>query len=586
MTTHNQDNLPQTQAEILAYSENAKFLESLGIGLKYADQQSEVEIKPETKIILKPELQTPQKIKSFRGRVLGTQEEYESVVKEVFLKTISRIYNSIKQNLQNSDQLSDFLDEESIGIKLLRKFGRIYKSGSFFDIQESDINELAKLLQQQKDGLIQHFPITKLIVPYKETSKDAEYKNVLRTVDFSVTLSRTLSRLKILNTSRELFENREQIQIDVHKVEQGLQASYAEAFRANRERQRLEENKRIIEQRLSEADQNLEIILVEVEQTEKALANLKAQEARIPKAREFRSNKPANIIPETVEETSTIKVVPKPIAVKPIAVEIPVESVDADLEKERIVAEQEAEYQKLIEEEEAQNQKIELILQTASLKMANYGVNDLKQIRSEVHRILESKTLNVAKFTLLKKVLENIIFSNQNEKDLILGKLLVIIESKNIKTVSESSELSPNIESDEGTDLVILPDYFVDQEDKEGNRKGFYNDGYFSPADRKWMNKLLKYVFKLVENSENSEAGYKKFVFNYFNRTIDIDGIPKREAKTFNPTGNGTENLGVSRDHIRIKVNNRGRFILSLVEIGEELKLKLIITDDHEQMKK
>ena len=428
MATHNQDNLPKTPQEIQAYQEIEDYLKSLKIGLNYADQKSELEIKAEATFTPKPELQTPQEIKSFRKRVIGTPEEFITVLQEVFGRTVYGVYEKLLLDAQNNKKL---IKGNTDAANLLRQISNIGDDDKTFGIiTEEQIEKLNKMLLENDILETPHF-----------------------TPQVAVQLKRAIDRTKFIYTKRELFENREQIEKDVEHAEQELQISHAEAFRANREKQRLEENRLIIEQRLSEADQNLEIILAEVEQAEKALANLKAQEARTPKVRETDLDQSSIIIPETVEQTPTIKVVSKPMAVKCIAVEILVEPLDADLDKERIVAEQEAEYQKLVAEKntklEQEKTERDNIISGFINRIRNY-----KKTRQDIDRLTSAKE----EIELFEKNPEHYDYNLMQNTKFFLGKeikisnqqlLLILPRVKNIiidKLNALKSKVKPSVE--------------------------------------------------------------------------------------------------------------------------------------------
>ena len=83
-----------------------------------------------------------------------------------------------------------------------------------------------------------------------------------------------------------------------------------------------------------------------------------------------------------------------------------------------------------------------------------------------------------------------------------------------------------------------------------------------------------------MKQEDGIDNGYFKFVHNYKSRLIK--NVTFKESKKLLRIA--ITNFGISDENIRFRLNNKGRFTISLIEQGRELNIKLVIGDDHDDI--
>ena len=343
-------------------------------------------------------------IKEFRTRMFGTQSEYESLVQEVFVRTVDTMQSRFTDR-KKYPQLIKYFNGETEGAKLLRKISLLRVDGEYNKIQEADLDLFVKILNNPKYDEFQKFPI--------EIAKDLET---------------AISRLSVLDKNRALIEQAPELELEIARQKKELDIKKVMTFDA--------------QQAAEKAQFEAKKILSEVSSTNDALLELQELRAKIPIDRR---NLPNVVLENKTElvEKPTITIIPESQAIIIVPVETP-----EDIQRKASLREQhEAEYQRLVEIDQIKNAKIERLLAEVTSGLEVYTLSMLIDFQSEII-VAQSKTsskqtpIAVQKLTGIKK------FDDFEMKDLVLGKLSSLVQEsiQKLKNTIKKEYLSEVIE--------------------------------------------------------------------------------------------------------------------------------------------
>jgi hypothetical protein len=207
-------NIPKSSTEL--YTDYAEQIaQNPGVKLGYEKEEvaePQPNAKKESKTSVEsvtPLVESPaKKTRNFRDKVeKGNGEEYELAVQELFVRSVSTVFNSIYNQINDNPEYKKYTKKkDGDGIEFFRDIEEIKDSGRYEELESSQIDRLVKLLTDQAAGT-DNFP-----------------PNVVNR------LERIILRVKKLNSIRDSVEKRPillgQIEETQSKLKIGKQTGY------------------------------------------------------------------------------------------------------------------------------------------------------------------------------------------------------------------------------------------------------------------------------------------------------------------------------------------------------------------------
>lgn len=280
---------------------NDKIIRGEDENIDYFIDHPFVKISIQTKVVEEPipevknaEPDLPKKkfvgIENFQDRMFGTNERFQELRNELFVRTVATIFSGIKKGAISNVELDDFVDGKGLEVELLRRISRIRKSKKISSL-EGEIEDLDKLLQ-----LNAKFPVTNSeIIKFNDKGG---FKLEPGIVDISQKLQGALNRLKKLDTIRANIASATLLEQEVGERGGILEVDQTIAYEAT---VKAEDAKKLAIELTIEADR-LTSALVNNQATLEMIKKLLAQ---TPKRRIRRSVTPL-AIPTTNKETPSI----------------------------------------------------------------------------------------------------------------------------------------------------------------------------------------------------------------------------------------------------------------------------------------
>ena len=496
-------------------------------------------------------------IQNFQERVFGSKEEFENLRKEMFARTVALTYAKIKKESRNNIEFDNFIDGESKEAKLLRQISRIRKSENYNEIT-SEINALTDILEDKNE-----FPITQgKIIKIDEKGNSTKEQGI---IDISQKLKGALDRVRKLDEIRVRIEQAPVLDQQIKGRTEILLRTKADAFDAHN-------NYEAKRKAADEAKKRLDKLKTDVDSSQLVLSELEKAKQSVPIPRKIRREQ-TNDSKQVKEQVGNLAMPTVQIKVEPI---IPVET-EVELQKRaEIRRAQELEFEKLKKEEKLKNEKIESLILVVENKINGYDEALLANFQGEISKANQKTNSKLTPKTFQLLTGESH-FEDIPTKNIIHGRISNIIQGKLIKCKNGTNAEAVEPELEIIKYIEQLPTFFKITEQDIAN---FYKDEIVRSSNREWILNLLTILNNTIKAEGDITKGYKTFVHQYKNQMLE--GITFKESKQVKFIA--IPNLGISDEHIRFRLNNKGRFTISLIQVGNKLELKLIIGDDHDDL--
>lgn len=543
-------NIPKSSAELYTdYTE--QIAQNPGVKIGYDEETAESQpysrkepkISVETLIISKKS--SAKEILSFRRKVIeGDSGEYELAVQELFVRSVSTIFNSIYNQISTNSEYKKYTKKKvGAGIEFLREIEEIKEGGRYEELEASQIDTLVKLLADQKDGA-DNFP-----------------------PGIVEQLNRVISRVKKLNSIRDLVEKKPtllaQIEETQSKLETGKQTGYEIMVSEMEAQAELE----LAKQRAEIAKQAVNDNIENNQKLEVGLNELRTEQKQIPVDR--------SIVPRPINtrQVSTETIVKESVAVaEPAEVElIQIESVTQPkvltnlqllaqkLEKQKNTTVTEPKAIKvaeiveipIVEEREStdplETKRIEnnnKILGNIQGRL-NTHYNNLKGVNQILEQLNLFEQTTALKFQPKFKELSTLVgttFSDMNQRVLILSGLRAMLSTK-IGALKQSKDGKKEINLDLSNieTLNLCPAIELSKNAQaaiENKNPNFADQVAKAKALIRIINNFYTIVEQKAEESNSKIPNFHDTFFTYIIRGIHTDYFDQKEHDQFMRSNN------------------------------------------------